>query len=61
MNKWLSNSTLLADICGRVGVKKEFEDFIIEAFYSYQHLSAPWHDDRGVNYDVLSFGIKIPF
>jgi len=60
-NKWLADSHLLGDISISLGIKKEFEYFRLECLYSLQHLSVPGRSDRGLNYDQLQFGIKIPF
>ena len=54
-NPWLDNSHILADICGGVGVKAGAWSI----GYTFQHLSAPWRDDYGLNFDVLT--IKYEF
>lgn len=56
-NKWLADSHLLADISFSVGIKKG----PFHLAYTLQHLSTPWRDDRGLNYDIIQFGIDILF
>lgn len=60
-NKWLAESHFLADISFSAGFKKEFEKFAINLFYTFQHLSVPFRSDKGLNYDMIQFGIEIPF
>ena len=60
-NKWLADSHLLADISFSTGIIKEFKEFNIKLSYMFQHLSVPWRHDKGLNYDVVQFGIEIPF
>ena len=60
-NKWLAESHFLADISFSAGFKKEFEKFTVNLFYTFQHLSVPFRSDKGLNYDVVQFGISIPF
>ena len=60
-NKWLAESHFLADISFSTGIKKEFERFNFNLFYTFQHLSVPGRHDRGLNYDIVQFGISIPF
>jgi hypothetical protein len=60
-NKWFADSYLLGDLSAKIGIKKRFNNFILQIFYVYQHLSVPWRDDRGVNYNKIEVGITIPF
>ena len=60
-NKWLAYSNLLGDISLGFGIKKEFEDFNVKLFYILQHLSVPFRHDKGLNYDMIQFGISVPF
>ena len=56
-NKWLAESHLLADISFSAGIKNG----PFHLAYILQHLSVPWRDDHGLNYDMVQFGIEIPF
>ena len=60
-NIWFADSYLLGDISAKIGIKKSFKNFDFQIFYSYQHLSVPWRNDRGINYDIIEGGITIPF
>jgi len=60
-NKWLAESHLLGDISFSAGIKKEFESFSVNLFYTFQHLSVPFRHDPGLNYDMIQFEIEIPF
>lgn len=60
-NIWFANSYLLGDISAKIGIKKRFNDFDFQIFYTFQHLSVPWRDDRGINYDTIQVGITKHF
>jgi len=56
-NKWLANSHILADLSGSVGIRWKN----LELAYVLRHLSAPWRDDQGLNYDIITFGFNFTF
>ena len=60
-NKWLARSPILADVSFSAGIRKAFDNIEFELLYTLQHLSVPWRDDRGLNYDKVCFGVIIPF
>jgi len=60
-NPFLADSPLLGDISLSTGIKKKFDNFILELSYSLQHLSVPGRSDKGLNYDQIVLGIRIPF
>ena len=60
-NAWLAHSNILGDLSLSTGIKKDFESFSLECLYSLEHLSVPFRHDKGLNYDMVSFGVIIPF
>ena len=60
-NPWLANSHLLADISCGVGLRANLDSWEIKGGYFFQHLSAPWRDDQGMNFDGVQVALEYKF